>query len=139
MQCVHIYLCITLQKKISLRLYCDLKLHNILVYAFETFNVMLYIHECTNRLFGHFMTTEQHCMLISCFFSLFDEAIYVLYIHVKLKSVRREHGKTAVRTGKFVLLTYSLTTSHKTTVHCCSTEAHLAPVPFCARLTCAWH
>ncbi len=75
--------------------------------------------------------TEQHCMLISCFFSLFDEAIYVPYIRVKLKSVRREHGKTAVRlrTGKFVLMIYSLTASHQTAVHCCSTEA---------RLTCAW-
>ncbi len=31
---------------------------------------------------------------------------------------------TADRTGKFVLLTYSLTASH------CSTEAHLAGVPF---------
>ncbi len=36
----------------------------------------------------------------------------------------------ADRTGKFVLLTYSLTTSHQTAVHCCSTEAHLAAVPF---------
>ncbi len=31
---------------------------------------------------------------------------------------------TADRTGKFVLLTYNLTASH------CSTEAHLAGVPF---------
>ncbi len=31
---------------------------------------------------------------------------------------------TADRTGKFVLLTYSLTASH------CSTEAHLAGLPF---------
>ncbi len=31
---------------------------------------------------------------------------------------------TADKTGKFVLLTYSLTASH------CSTEAHLAGVPF---------
>ncbi len=51
--------------------------------------------------------------------------------------MRREHSKTAVRPGKFVLLTYSLTTSHQTAVHCCSTEAHLAHVPFHACLTCA--
>ncbi len=44
---------------------------------------------------------------------------------------------TADRTGKFVLLIYSLTASHQTAVHCCSTEAHLVPVPFHALLTCA--
>ncbi len=43
-----------------------------------------------------------------------------------------EHSKMADRTGKFVLLTYSLTTSHQTAVHCCSTEGTLwGPV-------CSW-
>ncbi len=37
----------------------------------------------------------------------------------------------ADRTGKFVLLIYSLTASLQTA------EAHLVPVPFHARLTCA--
>ncbi len=60
------------------------------------------------------------------------------YICVTLKSVRRKLGKTAVRPEKFVLLTYSHTTSHQTAVHFCSTEAHLAHVPFEARLTRAW-
>ncbi len=82
--------------------------------------------------------TEQHGMLIYCIFSLFDEAIYVPFIHLKLKSVRREQSKTAVRTGKFILLTYNLTTYHKTAVHCCSTKAHLATVSFHAHLTSAW-
>ncbi len=55
---------------------------------------MLYIHECTNHLFGHFNDlTDDRTKLYAHSF---------LCALFKLKSVRREHGKTAVRPGKFV-------------------------------------
>ncbi len=52
-------------------------------------------------------------LIVSCAF-IYDEAIRVCAVSTV----------TADRTGKFVLLTYSLTASR------CSTEAHLAGVPF---------
>ncbi len=52
-------------------------------------------------------------LVVSCAF-IYDDAIRACAVCTV----------TAVRTGKFVLLTYSLTASH------CSTEAHLAGVPF---------
>ncbi len=69
------------------------------------------------------MTTELRCMLVSCAF-IYDDAIRACAVCTV----------TADRTGKFVLLTYSLTASH------CSTEAHLAAVAylFRAHLTRAW-
>ncbi len=79
------------------------------------------------------------CMLIVLARIIYDEDIErAPYIRVKLKSVRHEQQLTADRTGTFVLLIYSLTASHQTAVHGCSTEAHLVPVLFHARLTCAW-
>ncbi len=59
--------------------------------------------------FGNFtLYAHSFCSLI------YDEAIRVCAVSTV----------TADRTGKFVLLTYNLTASH------CSTEAHLAGVPF---------
>ncbi len=58
--------------------------------------------------------TELRCMLIVSCELIYDDAIRACAMTIV----------TADRTGKFVLLTYSLTASH------CSTEAHLAGVPF---------
>ncbi len=52
-------------------------------------------------------------LIVSCAL-IYDDAIRACAVSTVM----------ADRTGKFVLLTYSLTASH------CSTEAHLAGVPF---------
>ncbi len=74
-----------------------------------------YIHACPvcsfNHLSGNF--TELCRMLIVSCELIYDDAIRACAVSTV----------TADRTGKFVLLTYSLTASH------CSTEAHLAGVP----------
>ncbi len=85
---------------------------------------MLYIHECTNHLFfgnSNHLTDDRttlyvHILLRALFMNIEYSYILILNVRVKLKSVRREHGKTAVRPGKFVLLTYSHATSHQTAV-----------------------
>ncbi len=59
------------------------------------------------------MTELCHMLIVSCAL-IYDDAIRVCAVSTA----------TADRTGKFVLLTYSLTASH------CSAEAHLAGVPF---------
>ncbi len=58
--------------------------------------------------------TELHCLLIVSCVHVYDDAIRACTMSTAM----------ADGTGKFVLLTYSLTASH------CSTEAHLAGVPF---------
>ncbi len=65
---------------------------------------MLYIHECTNHLFfgncNHLTddrtTLYVHILLRALFMNIEYSYILILNVRVKLKSVRREHGKTAV-------------------------------------------
>ncbi len=72
------------------------------------------MHACTVCSFNRLLTTELCRMLIvSCALN-YDDAIRACAVSTVM----------ADRTGKFVLLTYSLTASH------CFTEAHLAGVPF---------
>ncbi len=59
------------------------------------------------------MTELCRMLIVSCAL-IYDDAIRACAVSIV----------TADRTGKFVLLTYSLTASH------CSTEAHLAGAPF---------
>ncbi len=67
-------------------------------------------------LFDNFMTDERtilYAQFLVCF--IYDEAISYSRTVEAVSTVKQ-------LTGKFVLLTYSLKTSHQTTVHCCFTE-----------------
>ncbi len=118
MHFAHIYLCIKLQIKIhiSLRLIViwNCTRAYILVCIWETFwNVMhTYMYTQFAALIA-FLVISHRILIVSCAL-IYDDAIRACAVSTV----------TADGTGKLVLLTYSLTASH------CSTEAHLAGVPF---------
>ncbi len=95
--------------------YCDLELHKSLYFSMHLRDVLkcnAYMHAQFAALIA-FLVISRRMLIVSCAL-IYDDAIRACAVSTVM----------ADRTGKFVLLTYSLTASH------CSTKAHLAGVHF---------
>ncbi len=122
MHCAHIYLCIKLQIKIHI------SFHLIVIWNRTT---RAYILVCIWETFWYVMHSYMHAQfaaliafLVISWLNWWQTRVQFLVRLFMMTQSERAPWAQWWLTGKIVLLTYSLTASR------CSTEAHLADVPF---------